>query len=178
MPFPQPKPVSVITQRAGTNQLAEAVTITRSLRSQTLQETTAGTLHLERRFRPLGMSSLPSAAVAEFDHPFKWVKTSPTAGTLYHGFVWLKGVSLTASGWTNHGTGANLSLSSLTSTTYGYFSIDLSAATATWATNTSGFPASTATVLVKRIITITCASSIISAVKVHHTSDVDLPGNV
>lgn len=109
-------------------------------------------------------------------YSFKFTKTSETAGTLIHGNVYVKGVPLTCSGWANHSTNADLSISGITTTTYFYWLVDLAAATAAWTTNTTGFPAVTATVYPWPILTLTCAGSVITAVKEHR--DVHLPGNV
>jgi hypothetical protein len=109
-------------------------------------------------------------------YSFRFTKTSTTGGTLCHGNVYVKGVPLTCSGWTNHATGADLTIASITTTTYFYWLIDLAAATAAWTSNTTGFPAVTATVYPYPILTLTCAGSVITAVKEHR--DVHLPGNV
>jgi hypothetical protein len=109
-------------------------------------------------------------------YSFQFTQTSDTGGTLSHGKVIVKGVPLTCSGWTNHASGVDLVIASITMTTYFYWLIDLAAATAAWTTNTTGFPAVTATVYPYPILTLTCADSVITAVKEHR--DVHLPGNV
>jgi hypothetical protein len=109
-------------------------------------------------------------------YSFQFTQTSDTGGTLCHGKVYVKGVPLTCSGWTNHATGADLTIASITVTTYFYWLIDLAAATAAWTSNTTGFPAVAATVYPWPILTLTCADSVITAIKEHR--DVQLPGNV
>jgi hypothetical protein len=110
------------------------------------------------------------------DYSFQFTQTGNTGGTLSHGKVYVKGVPLTCSGWTNHASDANLTISSITVTTYFYWLIDLAAATAAWTSNTTGFPAVTATVYPYPILTLTCAGSVITTIKEHR--DVHLPGNV
>ncbi len=110
------------------------------------------------------------------DYSFRFKSPTSTGGTLCHGNVYVKGVALTCSGWTNHSTGADLSITGITTTTYFYWLIDLLAATAAWTSNTTGFPAVTASVYPYPILTLTCAGSVITAIKEHR--DVHLPGNV
>ena len=109
---------------------------------------------------------------------FKFTQTSDTAGTVSHGKVLLAGVSKTLSGWTNHATGADLSLTGITSTTHYYIEVDLAAGTAAWSSTTGSVPASDADTEIVEIFSVTCAGSVITAIKQHQSSHVRLPANV
>ena len=110
--------------------------------------------------------------------PFAFTKTGATGGTLYHGSVYLAGVAKTMSAWTNHGTGADLTVSGVTATTRYYVAVEFASATATWNSTTSAFPASDDDTEVFPILTLTCAGSVITAVKEHWTCDIHVPSNV
>ena len=109
---------------------------------------------------------------------FKFTQTSDTAGTVSHGKVLLAGVAKTLSGWTNHGTGADLFLTGITSTTHYYIEVDLAAGTAAWSSTTGSIPASDADTEIVEIFSVTCAGSVITAIKQHQSSHVRLPANV
>jgi hypothetical protein len=119
--------------------------------------------------------SMPSGANPA---SFGFVKTSTTGGTLYHGSVYLAGVAKTMSAWTNHGTGADLTISGVTSTTRYYVAVELGSGTATWNSTTGAFPASDDDTEVFPILTLTCADSVITAIKEHHACDIHVPSNV
>ena len=104
-------------------------------------------------------------------HAFKFTSTSSTGGTLEAGSLYLAGVAKTI-------TSLPSTLSSVTSTTRYYIEVDLAAATATWTSTTSAFPASDGDTEIWPILTLTCADSVISTVKQHQTSDIHIPSNV
>jgi hypothetical protein len=174
-------------QRRGPNRFRISVTLTQSADGNRINRQGGG-VSLLVELGDVQISSVTSGQVLKYDgtrwvngagvndYSFQFTKTSTTGGTLSHGKVIVKGVSLTCSGWTNHATGANLTIASITVTTYFYWLIDLAAATAAWTTNTTGFPAPSATVYPYPILTLTCADSVITAIKEH--CDVHLPGNV
>jgi hypothetical protein len=119
-----------------------------------------------------------ASGAAGTTHAFKFVQTSTTGGTVAHGQVFLAGVAKTLSGWTDHGTGADLTLSSVTSTTRYYIEIDLATAAASWASTTGAFPSSDADTEIVEVLTLTCAGSVITGIKQHQCSNVRIPSNV
>jgi hypothetical protein len=105
--------------------------------------------------------------------PFAFTKTGSTGGTVLHGSVYISGASKTLSSWTNHGSGDDLTLSSVTTTTRYYIACEFgSSTTASWNSTTGAFPASDSDTEVFPILTLTCADSVITGIKEHFTSDI------
>ena len=156
MSFPTPKPLNAFTARSGTNQQAEAAQTVRTMRHGGMQETTAGTLMVRRRFFPSPDQTLPFVNI--------FTQTSPTGGTWKTGKVFLAGVD-TAIG------SVPASLSSVTTTTLYWVKHDFAAATAVWYSGTA-YPAPSDTYEIYRMLEITCTASVITSFICPHPCDI------
>jgi len=128
---PVRKPFSGLRHSTGADVLTEAVGTTRTIIAPTMQETTAGTIHTRRRFRPIGGVSAPTLTLP-FVHIFS--QTSSTGGDWTAGKVYFAGSDLTLSP-------AEPTTITVDASHYCFWiKVDFSAASAGWYSGTA-FPA-------------------------------------
>jgi hypothetical protein len=147
---PARKPFTGLRFSAGSDELTEAALTTKTLIAPTMQETTAGTIHTFRRFRPNRVAA-SSAASMPFVNLF--TKTSSTGGTWTPGKTYFAGTLLTVT--------SEPSTITVDATHYCFWiTVDFSAVSATWGSGTA-FPAMTDSTEVYRMLDVTFTSGAI-----------------
>jgi hypothetical protein len=122
-----------------------------------MQETTAGTISMRPRFRPMLAAASPFV--------FLFTKTSPTGGTWRTGKVFLAGVDTTI-------TGSPTTITGVTTTTYYWILHNFAAGTLTWKSGASYTDSSSDSQEVYRMLEITCDDNVITSFICPHPCDI------